>query len=285
MPKTVFAFAEAIRKLLPARDAASVEAEWVAAGVERLGWDALDRARASRGGEWEHVLDEIDGLLLRVLDRLPRFTRQSGPAARRLATFRLPELERLQHATAAALVGHRFGTAGLAAVATDAAAPIARRYYALLTLAGYHAPGHWPLFARYLVPVAHHAFVGTAAEAARYYPTKGAAAQLVRLFEDVRRDQHLRTFLSPRILESLFVLDDSDTLDFFRALLVSGYTAPHPAYCEVTRALVMVRRFTGRLEPNAKFADTTESRVARAIDHAETVFERQRDALYPVAVI
>jgi hypothetical protein len=197
----------------------------------------------------------------------------------------VPEVERLQHATAADLESHRYGTAWLAKVATDPSAPIARRYRAFFLLAERHPAPDWPLFRRYLDPHAHHAFVGAAAEAARYYAGEGATEDLLMLFEDIRSDVHLRTFLSPRILESLFVLSDPGTLSLFRSLLVAGHTAPAAERCEVMRSLVMVRRFTGSVEPNIKFPDPDDASVREALDAAEAGFERQRDVLIPVAVI
>src|SRR5438876_2562572 len=133
--------------------------------------------------------------------------RRVGAAARRprrrafldrhLVTFRVPELERWQHAAAAALVGARWGVAGLRTVIADTGAPLGRRYFAFLALAERHPEGAWPLFERYLTtPGAHHAFVAAAVEAARYYP--GHADVLVRLFERIRGDQLLRRFLGPK---------------------------------------------------------------------------------------
>jgi hypothetical protein len=101
----------------------------------------------------------------------------------------------------------------------------------------------------------------------------------------VRDDAHLRAFLSPRILESLYVLGDPATLPFFRDLLTAGYTDADPEYCEVTRALVMVRRFTGRVEPSAKYGDRSPVAVREALDQAEVLFERKRRVLSPVRVI
>jgi hypothetical protein len=124
-----------------------------------------------------------------------------------------------------------------------------------------------------------------AAESARFYPSEGAASALVELFDVTRADVHLRSFLSPRILESLFVLSNPVTLPFFRGLLTSGYADPQPEYCEVTCALVMVRRFTGAIEPNVKYGDTDEQSVREAIDRAELLLEARRDELHPVVVI
>ncbi|NIM48144.1 MAG: hypothetical protein GTN78_20695 [Gemmatimonadales bacterium] len=285
MPDAVCRFAEALRQLLHARTAATLERSWTSADLDGLGWEALGRARRQDVRRWEPVLDEVDGLLLRLLDRVPVFAAGPSAAAGHVRTFRLPELERLQHATAAALVAQRFGAAGLRTVVADQDAPLARRYFAFLALAERHPPPEWPLFARYLNPDAHHAFVGTAAEAARFYPDVGAGARLVGLFEAVRSDLHLREFLSPRILESLYVLSERQTLPFFRELLTAGHTHPVAEHCEVTRALVMVRRFTGSLEPNSKYRDLFAPAVHVAIDRAEAAFQREREVLTPVAVI
>lgn len=284
MPQVAYRFAEVLYHLLRLREPAALETFWRESDLDALGWEALRAARRLEDG-WERVLDEIDGLLLRLLDRVPLLVRRDDRAAARVATFLVPSLERLQHAAAAGVVGHRYGVAGLATVVADGAAPVARRYFAFLALAGRHPRGEWPLFASYLTPEAHHAFLGAAAEAARYYPDKGAAGELVRLFAGIRGDLHLRAFLSPRILESLFVLADPVALPLFRDLLVSGHTARDPFHCEVTRALVMVRRLTGHLEPNTKFPDPGDRRIVTVLDEAEAEFESQRDQLNPVVVI
>ncbi len=285
MPETVFQFAEALRRLLSAAGPEAFERVWAGERLDELGWDALSRAWRSDASRWERALDEVDGLLLRLLDRLPVLAAHAEPAAVHVRTFREPQLERLQHATAAALVAQRYGVAGLRTVVADEEAPLARRYFAFLALAERHPPGEWPLFARYLTPGAHHAFLGAAAEAARFYPDAGAAGRLVELFDAIRGDLHLRSFLSPRILESLYVLADPATLPFFRALLTAGYTHADPEYCEVTRALVMVRRFTGRLEPNSKYPDPDAPGVREAVGEAESVFQQRRARLSPVSVI
>src|SRR6266550_5777218 len=143
-----------------------------------------------------------------------------------------------------------------------AGAPLGRRYFAFLALAERHPEGAWPLFERYLVtPGAHHAFVAAAVEAARYYP--GHADVLVRLFERIRGDQLLRRFLGSKILESLYVLGDQAALPLLEELLVTGHTDPDPDRCEVTRALVAVRKLTGRLAPSAKFPDAADPAVDR----------------------
>ncbi|HET7295988.1 MAG TPA: hypothetical protein VFI66_02535, partial [Gemmatimonadales bacterium] len=189
-----------------------------------------------------------------------------------------------QHAAAAALVGARWGVAGLRTVIADTGAPLARRYHAFLALAERHPEGAWPLFERYLVtPGAHHAFVAAAVEAARYYG--GHADVLVRLFQRIRGDPLLRRFLAPKILESLYVLGEACSLPLFEELLVTGHTDPDVDRCEVTRALVAVRRLTGRIAPSSKFPDSDDAAVRRALDDAEQRFEAHRDHIVPVVVI
>src|SRR3989442_1623023 len=83
-------------------------------------------------------------------------------------------------------------------------------------------------------------------EAARYYPRR-ATPLLIELFERIRRDDLLRRFLGPRILESLYVLGEAAALPLFEALLVTGHTDRDLDRCEVTRALVAVRKLTGRV--------------------------------------
>ena len=285
MPELVCRFAEALRLVLGEHTPAGLDARWESVDLDAVGWVALARARQADVTGWEAALDEVDGLLLRLLDRLRAFGTEPGALAAHVMTFRLPALERLQHATAAVLVAHRYGSAGFRTVIADTTAPLGRRYFAFLTLAQRHPSDAWPLFERYLTPDAHHAFLGVAAEAARFYSERGAACYLMDLFQAVRSDLHLRAFLSPRILESLYVLDDPATLPFFRELLVTGHTDPHPQHCEVTRALVMVRRFTGRLEPNTKFSDVADADVLRTIAEAEVAFEGTRELLSPVVVI
>src|SRR5713101_2181188 len=271
-------FAAGLERLLVAQSAAELEATWDQQNLGQLGWEALSLARRANTETLEPALAVVDRRLLAALERCRAFLDPH------IVTFRVPELERWQHAAAAALVGARWGVAGLRTVIADTGAPLGRRYFAFLALADRHPEGAWPLFERYLTtPGAHHAFVAAAVEAARYYP--GHADVLVRLFERIRGDQLLRRFLGPKIIESLYVLGEECSLPLFEELLVAGHTDPDLDRCEVTRALVMVRRATGRVAQSSKFADGDEGVVLRTLDEAERRFEATRDRLKPVTVI
>src|SRR5712691_2339306 len=210
-------FSATLERLLAARDAAAFEAEWIAQDVQRVGWEALALARQANTEALEPVLAEVDRRLLAVLERCRAFVDSH------VVTFRVPELERWQHAAAAALVGARWGVAGLRTVIADTGAPLGRRYFAFLALAERHPEGAWPLFERYLTtPGAHHAFVAAAVEAARYYP--GQAPNVIALFQRIRGDEMLRRFLAPKILESLYVLGEECSLPLYEELLVTGHT-------------------------------------------------------------
>src|SRR5881628_2253362 len=247
--RSLCGFTDALERLLASADALAFERAWREGDLDQIGWEALALGRRATG---------------------------AGEAG--------AELERWQHAAAAALVGARWGVAGLRTIVADTQAPLARRYFAFLGLAERHPPGAWPLFERYLTtPGAHHAFVAAAVEAARYYP--GHADVLVRLFERIRGDQLLRRFLGPKVLESLYVLGEECRLPLFEELLVAGHTDPDVDRCEVTRALVMVRRATGRVAQSCKFADGDEGVVLRTLDEAERRFEATRDRIVPVVVI
>jgi hypothetical protein len=275
---SLYRFAGALEGLLAAPDAAAFEQAWEKAQVDRLAWEALGDARRPDSEALEPALHQVDRRLLAALQRCRAF------ADPHVVTFRVPELERWQHAAAAALVGARWGIAGLRTVIADTGAPLGRRYFAFLAMAERHPEGAWPLFERYLVtPGAHHAFVAAAVEAARYYP--GHADVLARLFERIRGDQLLRRFLGPKILESLYVLGEDGSLPLFEELLVTGHTDPDVDRCEVTRALVVVRRATGRIAPSSKFADGDEAAVVQILDEAERRFEATRDRIVPVVVI
>ncbi len=271
-------FSAALERLLATRDAAAFEAEWIAQDLQQVGWEALALARRANTEALEPVLAEVDRRLLAVLERCRAFVDSH------VVTFRVPELERWQHAAAAALVGARWGVAGLRTVIADTGAPLGRRYFAFLALAERHPPGAWGLFVKYLRrPDAHHAFVAAAVEAARYYP--GRTADLIGVFERIRGDQLRRRFLGPKILESLLVLGDAAALPLFEELLVAGHTDPDLDRCEVTRALVAVRRLTGRVASSSKFPDPDAPEVRRTLDEAERRFEAERDRLKPVTVI
>src|SRR5881227_4425904 len=276
--RALYRFAGALEPLLAAPDAAAFERSWDAAHLDRLVWEALALARRENSAVLEPALHAVDRRLLAVLERCRSFLDPH------LVTFRVPELERCQHAAAAALAGARWGVAGLRTVIADTAAPLGRRYFAFLGLAERHPEAAWPLFERYLVtPGAHHAFVAAAVEATRYY--SGRADVLISLFERIRGDQLLRRFLGPKILESLYVLGEERSLPLFEQLLVAGHTDPDVGRCEVTRALVAVRKLTGRVAPNSKFPDPEEPNVLRALDEAQRIFEEEKDRLQPVVVI
>lgn len=271
-------FAEGLEQLLRARDAAAFERVWAESDLGRLAWEALALARRASTEALEPELARVDRCLLAVLERCRAFLDSH------LATFRVPELERWQHAAAAALVGARWGVAGLRTVIADTLAPVGRRYFAFLALAERHPDGAWPVFERYLVTAgAHYAFVAAAVEAARYYP--GRAGVLVALFERIRGDQLLRRFLAPKILDSLYVLGDERSLPLFEELLVTGHTDADVERCEVTRALVAVRKLTGRVAPNSKFAGADDRSVQRTLDDAERRFAEERQAIRPVVLI
>src|SRR5438445_665309 len=156
-----------------------------------------------------------------MVPRSPRLSLPFRPAN----IPRLTELRR--RASAAALVGARWGVAGLRTVIADTRAPLGRRYFAFLALAERHPKQAWPLFAKYLeTPGAHHAFVAAAAEAARYYP--GEAHNVIALFQRIRGDQMLRRFLGPKILESLYVLGDQPPFLFMKCF--SSPATPIPIW-------------------------------------------------------
>ena len=271
-------FTGALERLLATRDAAAFECAWESHDLDQLGWEALALARRAHADALEPALTALDRRLLAVLERARAFLEPH------LVTFRVPELERWQHAAAAALVGARWGVAGLRTVVADTRAPLARRYFAFLGLVERHPACAWPLFERYLVTRgAHHAFVAAAVEATRYY--EGHADVLLGLFERIRGDQMLRRFLGPKILESLYVLGDARSLPLFEELLVAGHTDADVDRCEVTRALVAVRKLTGRVAPSAKFGYPDEPTVHRVLDDAERRFDAARDSIVPVTVI
>src|SRR3989441_11817173 len=262
--RSLCGFTDALERLLASADALAFERAWREGDLDQVGWEALALGRRATGAggagaALERALAQVDRRLLAVLERCRAFLDPH------LVTFRVPELERWQHAAAAALVAARWGVAGLRTIVADTRAPLARRYFAFLGLAERHPEGAWPLFERYLTTAgAHHAFVAAAVEAARYYPPP--AGPLGELVQRNRGGGRLRRFLGPKILESLYVLCDPRSLPLFEQLLVTGHTDPDLERCEVTRALVAVRKLTGRLAPNSKFADAAEEVVQRTLE-------------------
>jgi hypothetical protein len=95
----------------------------------------------------------------------------------------------------------------------------------------------------------------------------------------------LRRFLAPKILESLYVLGDPASLPLLEELLVAGHTDADLDRCEVTRALVAVRKLTGRVAASSKFADPDAPAVRRMLDDAQRLFDAERDVLNAVIVI
>src|SRR5437588_754109 len=205
--RALYRFAGALEPLLVAPDAAAFERAWDAAHLDRLAWEALALARRANSAALEPALHAVDRRLLAVLERCRSFLDPH------LVTFRVPELERCQHAAAAALAGARWGVAGLRTVIADTAAPLGRRYFAFLALA------------------------------------------------------------------------EGRPLPLFEELLVTGHTDPDVERCEVTRALVAVRRLTGRVARSSKFADGDDPAVLRTLDDAERQFDQRRDRIVPVVVI
>jgi len=271
-------FAGALEGLLAARDPAAFEAAWTVDDLDRVSWGALALARRTDRAALAGPLEEVDRRLLALLKRSRGFFEPH------LVTFRVPEIERWQHAAAAALVGARWGVAGLRTVVGDVTAPRARRYFAFLGVADRHPAAAWSLFETYLTtPGAHHAFVGAAVDAARYY--ERGVSVLLPLFERIRGDQLLRRFLGPKILESLYVLRDPRSLPLFENLLVAGHTNPEVDHCEVTRALVAIRVMTGRVAPSVKFVDETTEDVRRLLDEAQRRYDAASDSIAPVSVI
>src|SRR5438046_8463367 len=105
---------------------------WDELNLGQLGWEALALARRANTEALEPALAEVDCRLLAALERCRAFLDPH------IVTFRVPELERWQHAAAAALVGARWRVAGLRTVIADSRAPLGRRDCALLALADPH---------------------------------------------------------------------------------------------------------------------------------------------------
>jgi hypothetical protein len=271
-------FTAALQGLLATRSPRAFESTWTAADLDARGRRALAPARRVERVTVAPVLAELDRTLLAVLAHCRQWSDVH------VETFRIPQLERWQHAAAASLVGARWGVAGLRTVIADVTAPLGRRYFAFLALAERHPQNAWPLFEKYLLtPGAHHAFVGVAVEAARFYD--GRARVLLDLFARIRGDHMLRRFLGPKILESLYVLGDPEALPLFEELLVTGHADADPERCEITRALVAVRKLRGVVPPSSKFLNPSAPAVAERLDAAERLFEAERDRLTPVVVI
>ena len=95
----------------------------------------------------------------------------------------------------------------------------------------------------------------------------------------------LRRFLGPKILESLYVLEDPASAPLLEELCVAGHTAADPDRCEVTLALVALRKLTGRLAPNVKFPDPDGVAARDALAEAERHCAAAGDRLSPVTVI
>src|SRR5712691_9700960 len=121
-------FAAALERLLSARDAAALDAMWEELNLGQVGWEALALARRANTEALEPALAEVDRRLLAVLERCRALLDPH------IVTFRVPELERWQHAAAAALVGARWGVAGLRTVIADTRAPLGRRMLPALQL-------------------------------------------------------------------------------------------------------------------------------------------------------
>src|SRR5438874_11805383 len=130
-------FAAGLERLLSARDAAALDEMWEELNLGQLGWEALALARRANNETLEPALAVVDRRLLAALERCRAFLDPH------IVTFRVPELERWQHAAAAALVGARWGVAGLRTVIADTRAPLGRRYFAFLALAERHPREAW----------------------------------------------------------------------------------------------------------------------------------------------
>ncbi|HEV8263350.1 MAG TPA: hypothetical protein VGQ06_00255, partial [Gemmatimonadales bacterium] len=100
-------FAAGLERLLGVRDAAAFDAVWEQQNLGQAGWEALALARRPDSERLEPALAQVDRRLLAVLERCRAFLDPH------IVTFRVPELERWQHAAAAALVAARWGVAGL----------------------------------------------------------------------------------------------------------------------------------------------------------------------------
>jgi hypothetical protein len=281
MPVTLCEFAEDLRKFLTIRSPEGMLKTWDQLRVDMRGRDALKLARRGIGGE--SVISEIDQLLLKVMSRVAEISGIKSPASFRLQTFRYAELERMQCAASAALVDRRYGLAGLHTLVEDEYSPLARRYFAFLCLSERHAPDDWGFFCKYLAGKHHHSFVATAIESLRYYPEREPSSLLLEIFEAVRNEPVLRRFLGPRILQTLYVLEDEVALPLFVDLLVAGHTEADPIVCEVMRAVAVVYRLTGTVPKNSKYRSEQATRQALAL--ATSSYDDLRSAFLPVEVL
>ena len=99
-------------------------------------------------------------------------------------------------------------------------------------------------------------------------------------------DEEIIRFALRSVLASLqFEVDCAESVDAAVTHLGARDYDPDAGRCEVTRALVAVRKLTGRVAPNSKFPDPEEPTVLRALDEAQRIFEEEKDRLQPVVVI
>lgn len=261
-----------------------MEHAWQEMSIENLGWQALAIERHHPTPARAGFVSEVDALLFRLIERFRSEVEIGSPVARHIDTFRTPELERLKDATAAVLVGHRYGVAGLKALVDDRTGPLCRRYQAFLTLAELHPEGSWTFFRRYLSLRRHHAFVAAAAEACRFYPQEEPTQILVGLFLQAIEQPNLRAFLSPRILQSLFCLGRDESLPLMQMLTVVGHTHPDVRRCEVLRSLATIRVITGEMSESAKFP-AIDADVEGRVEEAIKVYESDRGSLEPAELL
>lgn len=281
MPVSPCEFAEDLRAFLSIRSPEGMLRTWDQLRVDLRGRDALSSARRGVGGE--PVLQEIDQLLQKSMSRVAEFSRGQTPASICLRTFRYVELERLQCAASAALVDRRYGAAGLHWLIENEEAPLARRYFAFLCLSERHHPDDWEFFCGYLARKHHHSFVATAIESLRYYPEREPSEILLDMFQAVRADSDLRRFFGPRILQTLYVLEDEIAEALFSDLLVAGHTEADPVVCEIMRAIATIYRLSGEIRDNSKFSDRQSTLDALAV--ATPVYDGLRSRFIPIRIL
>src|SRR2546428_14181092 len=114
-------FTDALERLLASADALAFERAWREGDLDQVGWEALALGRrATAAGEAGAALE---GALAQVDRRLPAgLERGRGFPGPPLVPFRAPQLERWQHAAAAAPVGGRWGVARRRAIRAGAQA-------------------------------------------------------------------------------------------------------------------------------------------------------------------